>query len=106
MYAQYRNRIKKVTALAEKVYQPVITEFNSAFYFQWCHVPWSPDYVPFCKDIYDVLTKFDIIPEEGYKLIRFGEKTEDIEEEYNEQGYALFGEDFFPLRSIQLPSDL
>ena len=56
--------------------------------------------------IYDVFTKFGIVPEEGYKLIRFGEKTEDIEEEYNEQGYALFGEDFFPLRSIQLPSDL
>lgn len=100
------SELKKVTALAEKVYQPVITEFNSAFYFQWCHVPWSPDYVPFCKDIYDVLTKFDIIPEEGYKLIRFGEKTDDIVEEFNEQGYALFGEDFFSLRSIQLPSDL
>lgn len=98
--------LKIVTANAEKDYQPQITEFSSAFYFQWCYVPWSPEYEPFCKDIYEVLTKFDSVPEEGYKLIRFGDKTDDITEEFNEHGYDLFNEDFFPLRTIRLPADL
>lgn len=103
---QIGNELKKVTATAEKVYQPQITDYETAVYFQWCYVPWNSDYEPFCKDIYDVLKAFKEVPDEGYKLIRFGEKIDDIMEEYDDWGYTLFGEDFFPIRNIRLPLDL
>lgn len=100
------NELKKATATAEKVYQPEIINYENTVYFKWRSVPWEPLYFPFCKDIYDVLQKFANDPDEGYKLIRFGEGTTDIEEDYNDTGFELFDSKFVPLRTIQLPLDL
>lgn len=100
------DALKEVTATAVKDYQPEIIDYKNAVYFKWRYVPWLRAYESFCRDIYDVLKKFENDPDEGYKLIRFGEKTVDIEEDYNEQGYELFDSEFVPLRTVQLPLNL
>lgn len=97
------NTLKKVIEPTEKSYQPEIIDYTDAVFFKWSLVPWDPYYYDFCKNIYNTLRKYENNFQEGYKLIRLGEKTIDIEEEFNERGLYLFDDEFFTYRTVQLP---
>ena len=93
------------TANAPDGCRPHIKNGLNTIYLFWDFVVWDRYICDWCKDVYDILQKYDDSHIEGYKLIRIGEALIDIEEEMNDFGEMHFNEDFYVVRTVNLGTD-